>query len=76
MEYDSGLHEGNFLGKDDWAAAARIASACGTFSPDDDDEQVAEEAQSCYNCRYRRWTAASFYCCRKGTRDYLGSMTE
>jgi hypothetical protein len=52
------------LGRDDLEGAARIAAACGTFHPDEDDEQVADEPRSCYNCRYRRWTVASFSCCK------------
>lgn len=49
-------------GKKDWAVIARIAAACPAFEPDDEDEMVAEEVISCYNCRYRRWTAESFTC--------------
>jgi hypothetical protein len=49
-------------GKTDWEAAARIAEQCSGFEPDDEDEQTADEAVSCYNCRYRRWTAKSFCC--------------
>jgi hypothetical protein len=55
------------LEKNDWAEAARIAAGCETFSPDDEDEQVADEPRSCHNCRYRRWTAASFSCCKENT---------
>lgn len=51
-------------GKEDWETAARIAEACPGFKPDDEDEMVADEAVSCYNCRYRRWTMKSFICCR------------
>lgn len=49
-------------GKDDWIGAARLAAACRSFCPDEEDEQVADEPRSCYNCRYRRWTVASFSC--------------
>ncbi len=49
-------------GKEDWPGAARMATLCTTFHPDVEEEQVADEAVSCYNCRYRRWTAASFTC--------------
>ncbi len=49
-------------GKEDWPGAARTAACCTTFHPDVEEEQVADEAVSCYNCRYRRWTAASFTC--------------
>lgn len=49
-------------GRENWPAAAAIASSCTKFNADDDDEQCAEETLSCYNCRYRRWTAESFTC--------------
>lgn len=51
-------------GKEDWKIAARIAEECAGFKPDDEDEMVADEAVSCYNCRYRRWTVKSFVCCK------------
>jgi hypothetical protein len=49
-------------GLDDWAGAARIASDCGGFRPDVEEELIAEEPRSCYNCRYRRWSTVSFTC--------------
>ena len=49
-------------GKEDWLGAARIACACQSFLPDVEEELVADAARSCYNCRYRRWTAESFAC--------------
>lgn len=49
----------------DWSGAARIAANCAGFHPDEDDEQVADEPVSCFNCRYRRWTVSAFTCCRK-----------
>lgn len=49
-------------GKDDWPGAARVAAGCAGFCPDVEEELVAEEPVSCYNCRYRRWSAASFTC--------------
>ena len=52
-------------GRNDWAGAARIAALCETFHPDEEDEQVADELLSCFNCRYRRWTVASFSCCKE-----------
>lgn len=51
-------------GKEDWAIVAEIAENCPSFIPDDEDEMVADEAFSCYNCRYRRWIAKSFVCCK------------
>ena len=50
------------LGLEEWAAAARIAGACRTFVPDAEEEQVADEALSCYNCRCRRWAADAIHC--------------
>lgn len=52
-------------GKEDWERAAEIAASCDQFSEDDENEQVADEGRSCYNCRYRRWTSISFICCQK-----------
>ena len=49
-------------GKENWAAAAAAALECPGFTPDVEEEQVADEPRSCYNCRYRRWSAASFTC--------------
>ena len=49
-------------GKNDWSEAAEIAGSCPHFLEDYEGEIVAEEARSCYNCRFRRWTAASFVC--------------
>jgi hypothetical protein len=49
-------------GQEDWASAAAIAGVCASFRLDDEDELCAEESLSCYNCRYRRWTAESFAC--------------
>ncbi|MDD4170960.1 MAG: hypothetical protein PHQ94_01840 [Syntrophomonas sp.] len=64
MLYTNG--EGEFRGsKDDWDLAAQIAEKCVEFKADDEDEMVADEAVSCYNCRYRRWTVRSFVCLNK-----------
>ena len=49
-------------GKEDWPGAARAAEDCQSFLLDVEEELVADAARSCYNCRYRRWTAASFTC--------------
>lgn len=49
-------------GQTDWAAAADAAHQCPRFRPDDEDEWVADQPLSCYNCRYRRWTMQSFTC--------------
>ena len=51
-------------GSSDWGAAAQTAKECPWFDPDDEDEMIAEEPVSCYNCRFRRWTPRSFTCCK------------
>ena len=63
MWHSNGNGEKEFTGgKEDWAGAARAAADCSSFTPDVEEELVADEPMSCYNCRYRRWTAASFSC--------------
>ncbi len=42
--------------------ASQAAVACEDFRPDVEEEWVADEERSCYNCRLRRWTAESFVC--------------
>lgn len=49
-------------GKDAPVSAADAAIACISFRPDAEEEIVADEPVSCYNCRYRRWSADSFTC--------------
>lgn len=51
-------------GNNDPEGAAREAEKCLSFKADDEDERVADEPVSCYNCRYRRWLAESFICCK------------
>ena len=50
------------LGPEEWAPAARLAAVCATFRPDVEEEQIADEPVSCYNCRYRRWAADGIAC--------------
>ncbi len=58
---------GEFIGgKDDRPGAARVAGKCRYFQMDVEEELVADESVSCYNCRYRRWTAESFTCLKQG----------
>jgi len=44
--------------------AEQAALICSLFRRDDEEECFAEEPVTCYNCRYRRWTADSFTCMR------------
>jgi len=53
------------LAHEEWLTAARIAGRCRGFSPDVEEEQIADSPLSCYNCRYRRWSTASITCCRQ-----------
>lgn len=52
-------------GKEDWERAVRAAEECSQFKEDVEDELVADERVSCYNCRYRRWTNTSLICLAK-----------
>ena len=56
-------------GSSDWSGAAREAELCADFREDVEEELVADEFRSCYNCRYRRWTEASFICIRAAGRQ-------
>lgn len=49
-------------GKESPLKAGDAAEECSFFQEDDEDEQVSDIFTSCYNCRYRRWTAESFIC--------------
>ena len=49
-------------GREGFAEAAACAETCGCFLPDDEDEQMADEPISCYNCKRRRWTREGFEC--------------
>ncbi len=53
------------LEHEEWLTAARIADRCSDFAADVEEEQIADDACSCYNCRYRRWSLASIVCCRQ-----------
>jgi len=52
-------------GKKSFADASRVASECGHFTEDCEDELYCDDEISCYNCRYRRWTAGSFECMKR-----------
>ncbi|MDI3548442.1 MAG: hypothetical protein PWR10_2094 [Halanaerobiales bacterium] len=49
-------------GNEAWEKANKTASSCNNFKLDAEYELVADEKISCYNCRYRKWTADSFIC--------------
>ena len=50
------------------AKEAARAAVCDGYGRDDEDETV-DDTVSCYNCRYRRWTARSFTCMRPGRNE-------
>lgn len=52
-------------GKEDWEGAAFVAESCPGFHMDVEEELIADELVSCYNCRYRRWTADAFDCLKR-----------
>lgn len=54
-------------GKEDYREAADTAARCVSFRADCEEECVADEDVSCYNCRYRRWTRESFICMKERT---------
>ncbi|WP_035355348.1 hypothetical protein [Acetobacterium malicum] len=47
-----------------WNQGQSIALSCPEFKPDVEEEWLAEETVSCYNCRYRRFVGAGI-CCMK-----------
>ena len=62
-------------GKEDWQGAARVAALCASFRADVEEEQIADDARSCYNCRYRRWSTVSFTCCTPGRQLHDRAFT-
>ncbi|MGV8905812.1 MAG: hypothetical protein ACOH15_04355 [Acetobacterium sp.] len=46
----------------DWSQGHTIAQVCLQFRQDVEEEWVAEDLISCYNCRYRRWIPAGIQC--------------
>lgn len=58
-------HDISEWGLESWDLAAHFASGCPLFHLDVEEEWVADEAISCYNCRYRRWTPTSITCLAK-----------
>lgn len=50
---------------EDYATATACALACNAFTPDDEDELVADDPRSCFNCLKRRWTANSMTCMKE-----------
>ncbi len=63
---DDGVREYR-MGKNDWSGAARMAGLCKVFQEDVEEEIVADDPVSCYNCRFRRWTETSFTCFHPGS---------
>lgn len=56
------MNEKRMLAVDDWPAGREIAIGCNDFSEDVEEEWLAEESISCYNCRYRRFMDKGIQC--------------
>ena len=56
------MNSKKMLPSDAWERGHAIALACTAFAQDVEEEWVAQEPVSCYNCRYRRFTAAGILC--------------
>jgi len=54
-----------------WERGHTIALACPAFVQDVEEEWVAQEPVSCYNCRYRRFTAAGILCMKSRFSETL-----
>jgi len=50
------------LSLDAWEKAQAIALNCSEFKLDVEEEWLAEETVSCYNCRYRRFVGLGIRC--------------
>lgn len=57
-----------FLPDNDWAAGASVANSCEHFKEDVEEECIAQEIISCYNCRFRRFVENGIVCTQKGGR--------
>jgi hypothetical protein len=55
---------GSILVQEDRDAAVALALSCASYRIDEDDEDYLDGAQSCFNCRYRRWLAEGFSCAK------------
>ena len=51
-------------GQEAYSLAVEQAGTCRHFCPDVEEEWATDDERSCYNCRLRRWTVASFLCMR------------
>jgi hypothetical protein len=61
-------------GFENWRLAAQTARDCFNFVPDEEDEQISDDPCSCYNCRYRRWTADAFICLKRDSDYFNGGI--
>jgi hypothetical protein len=50
------------LSSEAWEKGQSIALSCPEFKPDVEEEWLAEESISCYNCRYRRFVGSGIRC--------------
>lgn len=47
---------------EDCSATMTLAAACPFYKDDVAEETILEDALSCYNCLFRRWTCSGFSC--------------
>lgn len=47
---------------DDLRATVILAGACPLYQDDVEEESYLENALTCFNCRFRRWTRSGFTC--------------
>jgi len=58
------------LAIDQWEKGHAIALNCSEFKPDVEEEWLAEETISCYNCRYRRFVGSGIRCMKSLFPDF------
>lgn len=58
------------LPMDAWKKAQSMALSCPQFKPDVEEEWLAEETVSCYNCRYRRFVGSGIRCMKSLFPDF------
>lgn len=59
---DKNMSDKEKLPADDWQHGHEIALNCSGFVQDVEEEWLADEVISCYNCRYRRFIGTGIRC--------------
>ncbi len=50
------------FGPENWKEGHILALGCMSFISDVEEEWIADDPISCYNCRYRRWLSNGIGC--------------